>query len=112
MEFITLGQLGGWLGLIAGIITSVGIIYKLVEKAAKKRINEEIEQITGPIITELSQIQTQNEELSKKQDEMKKELILMAKINQAMIEELKTLGHVNGETAQALKDFTDYIMTR
>ena len=40
---ITLGQIGAFLGLIAGIITSGGVIIALMQKVLKKTIKNELE---------------------------------------------------------------------
>ena len=49
MENITLGQIGTFLGLIAGIITSLGIILVSLQKVLKKTIKTEIEPIKEDI---------------------------------------------------------------
>ena len=36
----------------------------------------------------------------------------MMKLNQTMVDELKTLGHVNGATAAALNELNDYLINK
>lgn len=40
---ITIGEIGAFLGLIAGIITSTGVIIAFLQKALKKTIKNELE---------------------------------------------------------------------
>ena len=49
IENITLGQVATFLGLLAGIITSTGVIISFVTKALKKTIKNELEPISDNI---------------------------------------------------------------
>lgn len=49
MENITIGQINTFLGILAGIITSVSIIIVFIQKSLKKLIKNELEPISTQI---------------------------------------------------------------
>lgn len=49
MENITIGQINAFLGILAGIITSVSIIIVFIQKSLKKLIKNELEPISTQI---------------------------------------------------------------
>lgn len=49
MENITIGQISTFLGLIAGIITSTGVIIATLQKFLKKTIKNELEPINNNV---------------------------------------------------------------
>jgi hypothetical protein len=49
MENITIGQISAFLGLIAGIITSCGVIIHFMQKSLKKVLKNELEPISTQI---------------------------------------------------------------
>lgn len=49
MENITIGQISTFLGLIAGIITSTGVILAFLQKILKKTIKTELDPISANI---------------------------------------------------------------
>ena len=49
MENITIGQIGTFLGLLAGIITSTGVIIGFLQKTLKKTIKNELDPISDNI---------------------------------------------------------------
>lgn len=51
MENITVGQIATFLGLLAGIITSSGVIITFIGKSLKKTIKSELEPISNSIQT-------------------------------------------------------------
>lgn len=112
MEAITVAQIASALAILAGIITSVGVIIAAINKYINKRVAEEIAKINDPIKTALAEIKQQNEDLKKQGNDTRNEIILIMKLNQTMIGELKTLGHVNGETSQALQELNDYLINK
>lgn len=52
MENITIGQIGAFLGLIAGIITSLGVIIHFMQKSLKKALKNEL----NPISTQIKEL--------------------------------------------------------
>ena len=52
MENITIGQIGASLGLIAGIITSLGVIIHFMQKSLKKALKNEL----NPISTQIKEL--------------------------------------------------------
>lgn len=52
MENITLGQISAFLGLIAGIITSLGVIIHFMQKSLKKALKNEL----NPISTQIKEL--------------------------------------------------------
>lgn len=57
MEGWTLGSIASWLALIAGIITSAGVIYKLVSKAFHKALDGAIQ----PVVTKLETLERKHD---------------------------------------------------
>lgn len=49
MENITIGQISAFLGLIAGIITSLGVIIHFMQKSLKKALKTELDPISSQI---------------------------------------------------------------
>lgn len=49
MENITIGQISAFLGLIAGIITSLGVIIHFMQKSLKKALKTELDPISTQI---------------------------------------------------------------
>ena len=49
MENITIGQIGTFLGLLAGIISSTGVIMVFLQKVLKKTIKNELEPMSEQI---------------------------------------------------------------
>lgn len=112
MEAITIGQIISWLAVLAGVIGSITTIYAFADKINKKRAEKERNEIMSVINAQLAEIKEQNKDLKEQNSELRKEMILIMKLNQTMVSELKTLGHVNGETSQALQDLTDYLINK
>ena len=102
---ITVQQIINFLAVVAGAIGSVSAIAAFFNKVNNKRINEEREAIVNPINEQL-------EEIKKSQEELKKEMILVIKLNQTAVQELKTLGKVNGETTHALEELQNYLIEK
>ena len=102
---ITVQQIINFLALAAGVIGSVSAIGAFFNKINNKRIKEEREAIVNPINEQL-------EEIKKSQEELKKEMILVIKLNQTAVQELKTFGKVNGETTHALEELQNYLIEK
>ena len=102
---ITVQQIINFLAVAAGVIGSVSAIAAFFSKINNKRIKEEREAIVNPINEQL-------EEIKKSQEELKKEMILVIKLNQTAVQELKTLGKVNGETTHALEELQNYLIEK
>lgn len=112
MEAITIGQIVSWLAVLAGVSGSITTIYAFVSKIHKKRAEREKNEIMALINQQLVDIKEQNKELKEQNAELRKEMILIMKLNQTMVSELKSLGHINGETSQALQELTDYLINK
>ena len=112
METMTIGQIINFLAVTAGAIGSVSAIYAVVHKLVTRRVNTQIDETLNPIRESLEEIKRQNVELKEQGEDTKKEIILMMKLNQAMIDEMKTLGHLNGKTSEALEELNDYLLNR
>ena len=112
MEAMTIGQIINFLAVTAGAIGSVSAIYAVVHKLGTKKVNTQIDETLNPIRESLEEIKRQNVELKEQGEDTKKEIILMMKLNQAMIDEMKTLGHLNGKTSEALDELNDYLLNR
>ena len=112
MEAMTIGQIINFLAVTAGAIGSVSAIYAVVHKLVTKKVNTQITETLEPIKSSLEEIKQQNVELKSQGEDTKKEIILMMKLNQAMIDEMKTLGHLNGKTSEALEELNDYLLNR
>ena len=102
---ITIQQIINFLAVAAGVIGSISAIAAFFSKINNKRIEEEREAIVNPITEQL-------EEIKKSQEELKKEMILVIKLNQTAVQELKTLGKVNGETTHALEELQNYLIEK
>jgi uncharacterized membrane protein len=102
---ITVSQIINFLAVAAGVIGSISAIAAFFSKVNNKRIKEEREAIVNPINEQL-------EEIKKSQEELKKEMILVIKLNQTAVQELKTLGKVNGETTHALEELQNYLIDK
>lgn len=102
---ITVSQIINFLAVAAGVIGSISAIAAFFSKINNKRIKEEREAIVNPINEQL-------EEIKKSQEELKKEMILVIKLNQTAVQELKTLGKVNGETTHALEELQNYLIEK
>lgn len=109
---ITVSQILSFLTIAAGAIGSIGAIYAAFNKIFTKKINEEMTNTMKPINQALTEIKQQNSELKQQGQETREEIILIMKLNQAMIGELKTLGHINGETSQALQELNNYLINK
>lgn len=109
---ITVSQILSFLTIAAGAIGSIGAIYAAFNKIFTKRINAEMTDAIKPVNQALAEIKEQNNELKQQGKETREEIILVMKLNQAMISELQTLGHVNGETTQALQDLNNYLINK
>lgn len=57
MENITLGDIASWLALIAGIIGSIGVIYKIVSKAFRKALKNAID----PVVEKLDALERKHD---------------------------------------------------
>lgn len=112
MMEITISQLISFISILAGVIGSIGVIYAAFNKIFTKKINTEITNTMQPINQILEEIKQQNNDLKTQGQETREEIILVMKLNQAMISELKTLGHINGETSQALQDLNNYLINK
>ena len=112
MEAVTIGQIINFLAVLAGVIGSIGVVYTATNKIVTKKVNTQINETLNPIKESLEEIKQQNVELKSQGEDTKKEIILMMKLNQAMIDEMKTLGHLNGKTSEALDELNDYLLTR
>ena len=102
---ITVQQIINFLALAAGVIGSVSAIGAFFNKINNNRIEEDREAIVNPISEQL-------EEIKKSQKELKEEMILVIKLNQTAVQELKTLGKVNGETTHALEELQNYLIEK
>lgn len=102
---ITIQQIINFLALAAGVIGSVSAIGAFFNKINNKRVEEEREAIVTPIAEQL-------EEIKKQQKELRDEMILVIKLNQNAVQELQTLGKVNGETTHAMEELTDYLIKK
>lgn len=109
---ITVSQIINFITILAGFLGSLGVIYATMNKLISKRINTEVVEIVKPISEALNEIKTQNQELKQQGSDTREEIILVMKLNQAMISELQTLGHVNGETSQALAELNNYLINK
>lgn len=49
MDGITLGEIASWVGLIVGIISGVGVIYKLIDSAFSKALKRELEPMSDKL---------------------------------------------------------------
>ena len=112
MEAVTIGQIINILAILAGVIGSVGTIYAATNKIVTKRIDSQMGETLEPIRNSLEEIKQQNVDLKNQGEDTKKEIILVMKLNQAMIDELKTKGHLNGKTSEAMEELNDYLLNR
>lgn len=51
MENVTLGDIIGWISLVAGVITSIGIIYRTVSKTFHKSLESAIQPVVDKLET-------------------------------------------------------------
>jgi len=109
---ITVSQIVSFVTIIAGFIGSAGVIFAFFNKIFTKKVNTEIADAIRPVSEALQEIKQQNLDLKQQGTETREEIILIMKLNQAMISELKTLGHINGETSQALQDLNNYLINK
>lgn len=109
---ITVSQIINFVTIIAGFIGSIGVVYATFNKIFSKKVNTEIADAIKPVSEALQEIKQQNNDLKQQGSETREEIILVMKLNQAMISELQTLGHVNGETTQALADLNNYLINK
>lgn len=109
---ITVSQIINFITILAGFLSSLGVVFAIMNKIISKRINTEVTEIVKPISQSLDEIKLQNHELKQQGTETREEIILIMKLNQTMINELKTLGHINGETSQALQDLNNYLINK
>lgn len=112
MDTITLGQVATILAWLAGFVGSVGVLHGVINKVVDRKIDEKVDDKIEPILQSLEEIKQQNHELKEQGEDTKREMILMMKLNQTMVDELKTLGHVNGATAAALNELNDYLINK
>jgi len=109
---ITVSQIINFVSILAGLVGSIGVVYAALNKIFSKKINSEIADAMKPINQALTEIKQQNNELKEQGKETREEIILIMKLNQTMISELQTLGHINGETSQALQNLNDYLINK
>jgi len=109
---ITVSQIINFVSILAGLVGSIGVVYAALNKIFSKKINSEIADAMKPINQDLTEIKQQNNELKEQGKETREEIILIMKLNQTMISELQTLGHINGETSQALQNLNDYLINK
>lgn len=112
MDTITLGQIATVLAWVAGFVGSVGVLHGVINKVVDKKIDEQINDKMEPITNSLDEIKQQNLELKAQNEDNKKEMILLMKLTQTMTSELKVLGHINGETTEALNELNDYLINK
>lgn len=112
MDTITLGQIGTIMAWLAGFCGSVGVLYGVINKIVNKKIDEQITDKMEPVIESLNEIKQQNLELKQQNEDNKKEMILLMKLTQTMTSELKTLGHINGDTTEALNELNNYLINK
>jgi F0F1-type ATP synthase membrane subunit b/b' len=109
---LTIGEIINILAIVTGAIGSIVTIYTVINKIVTKRINSQMTDTLAPIKEALEEIKRQNMELKQQGEDTKKEIILIMKLNQTMIDEMKTLGHVNGKTSEALEELNDYLLNK
>jgi F0F1-type ATP synthase membrane subunit b/b' len=109
---LTIGEIINILTIIAGTVGSIVTIHTVINKIVTKKINSQMNDILTPLKEYLEEIKKQNVELKEQGEDTKKEIILIMKLNQTMIDELKTKGHVNGRTSEALEELNDYLMNK
>lgn len=112
MEAITIGQIIEFLGVLAGVIGSIGVIWAAIHKCVHKVVSREKEAVVSEIKQQLNEISNNQKELKEQSKELRDEIILVMKLNQAMTKELQTLGHPNGETTAALNDLNNYLLNK
>lgn len=74
MENITVGEILGWLGLVAGAVTSAGVIVKAVKVARDKRRDQIIKEVAAVIEKELAKVQARMDASDAKIDDVRKSL--------------------------------------
>ena len=102
---MTVQQIINFLAVFAGVIGSVTAITAFFNNINNKRIEKERNAIIDPITEQL-------EVIKKEQEELRDEMILVIKLNQATIHELQTQGSVNGETNRSLEELQDYLINK
>lgn len=102
---ITVQQIINFLALAAGVIGSVSAIGAFFNKINNARVTAERNAVLEPVSEQL-------EEIKKQQKELRDEMILVIKLNQTAVQELKTLGKVNGETTHALEELQNYLIEK
>lgn len=112
MMQLTIGEIINILAILAGTIGSIVTIYTVINKIVTKRINSQMADTLEPIKECLEEIKRQNIELKTQGEDTKREIVLIMKLNQTMIDEMKTVGHLNGKTTEALDELNDYLMNK
>lgn len=102
---ITVSQIINFLAVVAGVIGSVSAIAAFFNKINNARVTAERNAVLEPVSEQL-------EEIKKQQKELRDEMILVIKLNQTAVQELKTLGRVNGETTHALEELQNYLIEK
>lgn len=108
MEGITLGQIATALAIITGIVGGIAGLYKYFQSLVKKEIETEM----NPVMNKLNEIANKVDENNSNYQELKDEVILMVKLQQATITDLKEKNHLNGETTEALNKLNEFLLQR
>jgi len=108
MEAITLGQIAAALAFITGIIGGIAGLYKYFQSLVRKEIETEMD----PVMDKLNEISNKVDENNNKYQELKDEVVLMVKLQQATITDLKEKNHLNGETTEALNKLNEFLLQR
>lgn len=110
MENITIGQIAGALGILAGMLGSLAVFYNVF----KKTISDKIDKNKADIASNCEEIKELKEEVKRLKSEIadsKEERLILLKAQLACLKGLKEQG-CNGPVAQAIGDIEDYLMKK
>ena len=108
MENLTLGQIAAGLALITGIIGGFITLSKYFQKLVSKEIKEELEPVNDKLDTITEALQKNDRHTA----QLKEEIILIVKLQQAMTNDLKEKNHLNGATAEALNKLNEHLLEK
>lgn len=89
MDGVTIGQIAGWLALIAGIFTSFGVIYKVMSTFASKALDKALERALQPMIEKQSNLE---DEVAKFREELRQN-----NLETARVDLMQAIEHTPGE---------------
>lgn len=110
MENITIGQIAGALGILAGMLGSLTVFYNIF----KRTISDKIDKNKADIASNCKEIKDLKEEVKRLKSEIadsKEERLILLKAQLACLKGLKEQG-CNGPVSKAIGDIEDYLMKK